>query len=482
MSEGPDIHRIDEYRWELPRQGGMRVPGVIYADETLMKSIMQDKSLQQVMNVAHLPGILRASLAMPDIHWGYGFPIGGVAAFDLEEGIISPGGVGYDISCGVRLMRSHLTEEEVRPRLKELVRELFQQIPTGVGSGGAIPRLSRGELTAVCREGSRWAIGKGFGWPEDGERIEDEGAVPEADPHQVSDRAFERGKDQIGTLGSGNHFLEMDVVETVFEKATAEAFGLFEGQVVVLVHCGSRGFGYQVCDDYLRRLGSEMTRLGIQVPDRQLACVPFRSQPGQDYYHGMSAAVNYARANRQVITHLARRAWMKVFQRSAKDLGLALVYDVSHNVAKIEEYEVKGKRRKVCVHRKGATRAFPAGHPDIPECYRAVGQPVFIPGDMGRASYVLVGTQRAMEETWGSTCHGAGRIMSRTKAVRESRGRSIERELEAQGVIVMAKGRGTLAEEMPQAYKNVQDVVDVVEASGISKKVAKLRPIGVIKG
>lgn len=477
-----NIKKIDNYRWEVTKTGCMNVPGIVYSDEKLLKLIEADKSLEQVANVACLPGIIKYSLAMPDIHWGYGFPIGGVAAFDYDNGVISPGGVGYDINCGVRLLKTDISAKDARPKIKELLFKLFNEVPTGVGSSGAINKLSVEEMKKVCEKGAKWAVEKGFGDKEDLERIEEYGVLDGANTDNVSPRAFERGRDQVGTLGSGNHFLEIDIVEKIFNERIADVFGLKEGYIAVLIHTGSRGFGYQICDDYLVRLKNAQGKYGLNPPDRQLACAPIKSREGQDYYSAMACAVNYARANRQVISSLVKNVFEKFFGLSFRKLGMYTVYDVAHNIAKFEEHEVDGVKKKLCVHRKGATRAFPAGHPQVPEIYKNTGQPVLIPGDMGRSSYVLVGTEKAMNETFGSTCHGAGRVMSRTEAVKRGKGRSISNELEQQGVIVLAKDKGTLAEEMPSAYKSVDDVVNVVDKSGISMKIVRLVPIGVIKG
>jgi tRNA-splicing ligase RtcB len=478
------LRQIDDYRWELPAdyKAGMRVPGRIYASPALLDAIAQDQALEQVANVACLPGIVRYSLGMPDIHWGYGFPVGGVAAMRVDDGVISPGGIGFDINCGVRLIRTDLTEDEVRPRLKPLVDTLFRAVPSGVGGEGPV-RLRKGELDQVLADGARWAIHRGYGWPEDVEVIEEGGALASADPAMVSDRARERGAEQLGTLGSGNHFLEVQVVDHVYDAQVAAAFGLRErGQVVVFLHCGSRGLGHQVCQDYLREMDAAGKRYGISLPDRQLACAPLRSPEGQAYFKAMSCAANFAWANRQCITHAVREAFAKVFGRPARELGMYLVYDVSHNIAKIEEYDVDGRRVRVCVHRKGATRAFPPGHPDLPARYRATGQPVLIPGDMGRYSYVTVGAEAAMAETFGSTCHGAGRMLSRGAAKRELRGVDVVAELAKRGIVVRAQDRALLAEEASIAYKDVADVVAVTAGAGIALRVARLRPIGVVKG
>ena len=459
----------------------MRVPGRIYTSAAMIKEGNIDEAFQQVANVATLPGILKASMAMPDIHWGYGFPIGGVAAFDWESGVISPGGVGYDINCGVRLASTSLVEKEVKLKIEDLVNALYTNIPSGIGSTGPL-KLSAKEQKKVVRQGSRWVVQQGFGEEEDILHTEDNGCMENADPETVSDRALERGKNQLGTLGSGNHFLEIGVVEAVYQKEIADRFGLFQGQVTLMIHSGSRGFGYQVCDDFLSSMAKKIGSLGFDLPDRQLACAPIQSDAGMRYYNAMACAANYAWANRQMLLHKSREVFQNVFRMGPKDLKMNLVYDVCHNIAKKETHVINGKKQFVCVHRKGATRSFAPGHPALPEKYRNVGQPILIPGDMGRASYVLVGTDKAMEETFGSTCHGAGRVLSRKAAKKASKGRSINRELEDKGILVRWTGRSTLAEEMPEAYKDVSQVVEVVHNAGISKKVVKLRPIGVIKG
>jgi tRNA-splicing ligase RtcB len=483
MSNPEKIHleKIDDYRWKIPRTGKMRVDGVIYADEYLLQGIHEDESLKQVANVAHLPGIQVYSLAMPDIHWGYGFPIGGVAAFDWQEGVISPGGVGYDINCGVRLLATNLSTPDLREKIKRLVNALYQNIPSGVGSEGAL-RLSAQELREVLKQGSTWAVKNGYGRPEDVEHTEDRGCMEGANPAVISERAMDRGRPQLGTLGSGNHFLEVGFVEEIYDPEVARIFGLRKDQVTVLIHSGSRGLGYQICDDFLKKMGERVRQLGLELPDRQLACDFVRSSTGQDYLSGMACAANYAWVNRQMLMHWTREVFEQFFQMGPKELGMRLVYDVCHNIAKREFHTIAGELREVCVHRKGATRAFPAGHPDVPEDYRSVGQPVFIPGDMGRYSYVLVGTEGAMKETFGSTCHGAGRVQSRTQAKKANKGRPLHRELEDHGIFVMAASRGILAEEAPEAYKDVSRVVEVVHRAGISRKVAKIRPWGVVKG
>ena len=479
---GP-LEQLDEYRWRIPESysRGMRVPGLIFSDEKLLRDIRTDQSLQQVANVAHLPGIMQASMAMPDIHWGYGFPIGGVAAMDVKAGVVSPGGVGYDINCGVRLVRTDLTVEEVQPKLRTLVASLFNDIPCGVGMSGDI-RVSKQDAGRLLTQGSRWVVSKGYGVAADLAHTESEGCLDGADPSAVSERALQRGHDQLGTLGSGNHFLEVQAVETIHDGEAADVLGLFEGQVTVMIHSGSRGFGYQICDDYLDVTAGAMSQYDIHVPDRQLACAPIDSDEARAYLGAMRCAANYAWANRQCLMHLSRLTFERVFGQSWEQLGMRLVYDVAHNIAKFERHRVDGEERLVCVHRKGATRAFPPNHPEVPEDYRAIGQPVIIPGDMGRNSYVLVGTEQAMLESFGSCCHGAGRVMSRSEAVRKAAGRSIEEELERQGIIVMGRGRKGIAEEQPSAYKDVNDVVNVVHKAGLAKRVVRLRPLGVIKG
>jgi len=475
------LRRLDEFRWEVPKEGAMRVPGIIYASEKLMKAMGQDESPRQVANVAQLPGIVKHSLAMPDMHWGYGFPIGGVAAFDMEGGVVSPGGVGYDINCGCRLMVTNLRQQEARPQIAKIVNALFHHVPSGVGSRGAL-KLPRSEEKKVLAEGARWAVKNGYGSQGDLDSMEDGGCLAGADPDAVSERALERGKDQVGTLGSGNHFLEVEIVEEIFDRDAASALGIEAGQVAVMVHSGSRGLGHQVCDDYLAKLVKHVDRLGIALPDRQLACAYIRSPEGQQYLSAMACAANYAWANRQMLMHWTGEALERALGLSPRELGMRLVYDVCHNIAKIEEHVVDGNKMTLCVHRKGATRAFPPGHPALPAKYRKSGQPVLIPGDMGTGSYVLVGTEKAMEETFGSTCHGAGRVLSRAAAIKASKGRAIRREMEDRGVLVMAAAKGTLAEEIPEAYKDIDEVVNVVHGAGLSRKVAKLKAIGCIKG
>jgi tRNA-splicing ligase RtcB len=477
------LEKLDAYRWRIPKEymPGMKVPGIIFSDEKMLKSILKDNAAQQVANAAHLPGIVKASMAMPDIHWGYGLPIGGVVATDIEEGgVITPGGVGYDINCGVRLIRTDLEEKDIKPRLKELIDSLFAKVPTGVGSTGKIQVGPKDEKDIMLK-GAGWMVGRGFGWAGDLENCEEKGAIKGADPSMVSTRAFERGSDQSGTLGSGNHFVEVQVVDEVFREDLAAAFGIKKGQITVMIHTGSRGFGHQICSEYAEDMVKLLGMFKIVLPDRQLSCAPVKSTEGQAYLGAMRAAANYAWANRQAITHLVREAFSEALSQKPEKMGMRLVYDVAHNIAKIEDHEIDGKVRKLCVHRKGATRAFPPGHPDLPEAYKKAGQPVIIPGDMGRCSYLLAGTEGA-KETFYSTCHGAGRLLSRTAAVKMMRGRPIVRELADRGIIVRAQERETLSEEASEAYKNVSDVVDIVEGAGISVKVARMRPVGVIKG
>lgn len=476
------IEKVSDFKWRIPKQGKMRVDGIVYASEKLLKGLTEDQSLQQVANVAHLPGIVKYSIAMPDIHWGYGFPIGGVAAFRMEDGVISPGGVGYDINCGVRLLRSDIPKQQALAKARELVAALFQNIPTGVGSHRKDLKLSHGEMKKMAREGARWAFSQGFGYAEDIEHIEERGTIPQADPQEVSPRAFERGRDQLGTLGSGNHFVEVGYVDEIFDPEAAEALGLAKDHVTVIVHTGSRGFGYQICDDYLKVMDSATRRYGIELPDRQLACAPIQSDEGQRYFRAMACGANFAFNNRQIITHWVRETFEKIFGMGPRDHGLRTIYDVCHNIAKIEKHTLDGQEKSLCIHRKGATRAFPPGHESLPDDYRRLGQPVLVPGDMGRYSFVLVGTPTAYSETFGTSCHGAGRVLSRHAAKKVARGRSIVKELEAKGIQIMADGYGTIVEEMPEAYKDVADVVEVVHQAGIGKKVARLRPFCVIKG
>ena len=481
MRERPALERIDAFRWRVPMRGEMRTEGLIFASPGQVVELERDESVVQVANVACLPGIVGPSIAMPDIHWGYGFPIGGVAAFDLDAGVVSPGGVGYDINCGVRLLEVPLGVADARPRLRELADELFRAVPSGVGSARSDLRLNEGQLDRVLSGGARRVVEMGFGQAADLDAIEAGGRLREADPSRVSRRARERGRDQLGTLGSGNHFVEVQWVDETYDHAAAAALGLEEGAVTVLVHTGSRGLGHQTCDDHLDVMLASARAHGIRLPDPQLCCAPLGSPEADAYWGAMNAAANFAFANRQLITHHVRRALGAVFGAEVAE-GVRVVYDVAHNIAKIEEHEVGGRRRRVCVHRKGATRAFPPGHDELAPRFRALGQPVLVPGDMGRYSFVLVGTERAAAETFSSCCHGAGRRLSRHAAQRAARARDVRAELAGAGILVRAASRATVDEEMPEAYKDVADVVDVVAGAGIGRKVARLRPLAVVKG
>jgi tRNA-splicing ligase RtcB len=475
-----DVEQLDSHRWRVRRTGGMRTEGLIFADAELMHDLEGDQCIQQVVNVAHLPGIVGPSIAMPDIHWGYGFPIGGVAAFDETDGVVSPGGVGYDINCGVRLLTTPLTVEELRPKLALLADDLYRNIPSGVGSSRSDLKLSKAELDRVLELGAEWAIERGFGSDRDLECIEAGGRL-DADPGCVSDRAKQRGRNQVGTVGSGNHFVEVGYVDEVYQPDVAPLLNLSPGRVTVFIHSGSRGLGYQVCDDYLDTMVRASARYSIELPDKQLCCAPLGSREAKDYLGAMNAAANYAFANRQLMSHYARRSLGTVFSPDVAN-ETELVYDVAHNIAKFETHEIQGRRRRVCVHRKGATRAFPPGHPELADRYRNTGQPVLIPGDMGRYSFVLTGTAGAYAETFGSTCHGAGRRMSRHQAKKVARPRNVPKELERQGILIRAASRRTVDEEIPEAYKDVAKVVDVVDGAGIGRKVARLRPVAVVKG
>jgi tRNA-splicing ligase RtcB len=480
MPEKIQLESIDRLRHRIPRdeRRGMRSDVIVYASESILEQIRGDLSLEQAMNVATLPGIVGPSLAMPDIHQGYGFPIGGVAAMDYEKGVVSPGGVGFDINCGVRLVRTSLTSGEVRPRLRDLVNQVFRDIPCGTGGAGHI-QLDQKQLNEVLVKGARWAVDNGYGDQSDIEYCEEGGRLEGADPGHVSERAKERGLPQLGTLGSGNHFLEIQYVESIHDAEAARAMHLGEGQVVVLIHCGSRGLGHQVCTDYLAQMGAAMKRYNISLADRQLASVPIQSPEGQAYLGAMRAAANFAWANRQVILHFLRGSIRQLF---GKGVQMNLVYDVCHNIAKRERHVVDGKKRDVLVHRKGATRAFPPGHRAIPAAYRKIGQPVLIPGSMGTASWVLTGAAGAMQETFGSVCHGAGRLMSRTAARKGRDTREVLRKLEEAGILARSETRDGILEEIPEAYKDVDEVIEVVHQAGLARKVARLRPMGVIKG
>ncbi len=479
------LKKISNYLWEIPSslRDDMRVPARIYATEKMLEQIFEDRSLWQLVNVATLPGILKYSLAMPDIHEGYGFPIGGVAAMDAKKGVISPGGVGYDINCGVRILTSHFSYSELAPHILDLTNQINRDVPSGVGRGGRIV-LDETAMTRVLEGGAKHLVSQGYGVKEDLERAEEGGCLAGADANLVSKHAKDRGRDQLGTLGSGNHFLEIQKVEKIFLPEVAKAFGLYENQITVMIHTGSRGLGHQVCTDYVRTMNAKIPEWGIKLPDRELACAPLDSSEGQNYFKAMAAAANFAWANRQMITHIVRKAWEKVLAAKgvSGNYGLNLVYDVAHNIAKFEEHEIDGKKIKVCMHRKGATRAFGPGRVELPKIYREIGQPVLIPGSMGTASYVLVGTNEAMVESFGSTCHGSGRRMSRAEAKRRVSGATLRKELEEKGVILRCPSLSGLIEEAPIAYKDIDEIVEVVDRAGLAKRVVRLRPLAVVKG
>jgi len=476
------LQRIDANSWRIPREGPMHTDGIVFADDRLMENLKDDRCLEQVANVACMPGIVGPSIGMPDIHWGYGFPIGGVASFDLDEGVISPGGVGYDINCGVRLLSTNLLIDDVRDRVPTFVQRLFQNVPSGVGKARKDLRLASKDFRKLATTGAQWAISKGFGDASDLEYIEEGGCLEGAEFELVSDRAFERGRAQVGTIGSGNHFVELGFVDEVYEPEVAERIGLQMNGVTVIIHTGSRGFGYQICDDYLRVLNRAASRPRIDLPDRQLCCAPLRSDEGKRYLAAMSCGANFAFANRQVITHWVRETFEGAWGLTPREHGVRIVYDVCHNIAKVEKHMIDGSEKKVCVHRKGATRAFPAGHPEVPSAYQHVGQPVLVPGDMGRYSYVLVGNENSPDFTFASCCHGAGRRLSRKKSLAATKNRKIAQELKEKGIHVAAASRRTIDEEFPEAYKDVAEVVDVVHGANLATKVARLRPVGVIKG
>lgn len=483
MYKGP-LKKVDKYIWEIPTSYNpkMRVPSRIFSDEILMEKMKNDLTLEQSTHVAQLPGIYKASIVLPDGHQGYGFPIGGVAAFDYDDGIVSPGGVGYDINCGVRVLRTNLTVEEVRPKLKQLINELFRLVPSGVGSKGQV-RLTFAELDAVAQDGALWAVKKGYGWEEDIEFCEENGHIDFANPEKVSQTAKQRGVSQLGSLGSGNHFLEIQVVDKIFDDKVAKIFGIYqEGQITVMIHTGSRGFGHQICSDYLKLLVRARDKYKLHFPHHELSHVPIHSTEGQNYLQAMAAAANFAWANRQMITHWVREGFENVLNKKASDLDMHLIYDVAHNIAKIEEHKVNGATKKVIVHRKGATRAFPKGHSQIPKAYQSVGQPVLIPGSMGTASYILVGAPTSMELTFGSTAHGAGRLLSRMAAKKRFWGSTVKDELGKKGIFVKAATLRVISEEAPNAYKDVDRVVKVSHDVGIAKLVVRLKPLGVAKG
>ncbi len=484
MVQKSDLVRIDKYVWEVPKsyRSDMKVPARIYASEKLLDMAFRDQTMEQLVNTAAMPGVVKWVLVMPDAHQGYGPPIGGVVPTRYPDGVISPGAVGYDINCGVRLMVSDLVAEEVQEEIGGLISALFRNIPAGVGKGGGARKVSAHEMDQVLVKGAAWAVKAGYGRPEDLERLEEGGAMDGADPAAVSPRAKQRGGPQLGTLGSGNHFIEIQVVEQIYDEQVARSFGLFEGQLAVSIHSGSRGLGHQVCSDYVQSLQAAVKKYKIQLPDRQLVCAPLNTPEGRSYFGAMVSAANYAWANRQCMAHLARQSFEEILAGKVRDFDLHTVYDVAHNIAKIEEHVVDGKKMRLCVHRKGATRAFGPGHPAVTPVYRAVGQPVLVPGDMGTASYVLVGTVDAMEESFGTSCHGAGRTMSRTAAKKKIHGGTLRQELEAQGIRVRAGSLAGLAEEAPDAYKDIDAVIEVVHGAGLARKVARLRPLAVMKG
>lgn len=478
-----DFRQINPYLYEIPvtHREDMRVPARFYADSVLLEYALEDKSLVQLANTATLPGTVAYTLAMPDIHQGYGFPIGGVVATRVPDGVISPGGVGYDINCGVRLLATRISRQDIAPYLDALATQLQRNVPHGVGRGGEFV-LNRKELEQVARKGARWALEQGYATEKDLEHTEENGRIDGADPGKISPRAYDRARDQLGTLGSGNHFVEVDMVEEIFDETAAERMGLFPGQIVAQIHSGSRGFGHQVCTDYVARFQRVVHQYNIVLPDRELVCAPLNSPEGQDYLAAMNGAANFAFANRQIMTHLIRRSFEEALAGKVDDYEVRQIYDIAHNIAKIEEHEVDGRRMKVCVHRKGATRAFGPGAPGLPEVYRDIGQPVLVPGSMGTASWVLVGTEGSMAQTFGSTCHGAGRMLSRSEAKRRVQGGELRRELESQGIRVRAGSLSGLAEEAPEAYKDVDRVIEIVHGAGIARKVARLVPVIVVKG
>jgi tRNA-splicing ligase RtcB len=483
MMRKQDFKRVSDYIWEVPAtfRDDMRAPARLYASDELLEAALDDQSVDQLVNTATLPGLVRYALAMPDIHQGYGFPIGGVIASRTKDGIISPGGVGYDINCGVRVLASNLAYDQVRPHLPDLATRLFQNCPSGVGKEGSL-KIGSKQFERLLHDGAEWALKEGHAQPKDVDRTEEQGRLRWADAGKVSKRAWERGISQVGTLGAGNHFIEVDIIDEVFDEEAAAAMGLVQGNIAVQIHCGSRGFGHQVCTDYVRDFQSAIHKYGISLPDRQLICAPFDSPEGQSYFGAMCAAANYAFANRQVLAVHIRRSFEEVLAGKIKGWQLEQVYDIAHNMAKVEKHEVDGKLVEVVVHRKGATRAFGPGFEGLPEEYRAIGQPVLVPGSMGTASWILVGTPGSMAQTFGSTCHGAGRTMSRSKAKQTIRGERLREELEHSGIKVRAGSMPGLAEEAPQAYKDVDEVVKVVSGAGIARKVARMVPVAVIKG
>lgn len=481
--DGP-LNQIDEFRYEIPKsyKHGMRTDGLIYADSKMMKSVVRDNAPEQVANVATLPGILKKSMAMPDIHWGYGFPIGGVAGMDMDKGVISPGGVGYDINCGVRMLTTNFSVKDVTPKLKQLIDAMFTNVPSGLGSKGKV-RVDSRTLTQVLERGAQWAVDSGYGWEEDLGHLEENGCLKGADSSKVSQKAIDRGKSQLGSLGAGNHFLEVQRVDEIRNKEAAKKMGVNEiDQITVMIHTGSRGCGHQIASDYIRKMEVAYRKYGISLPDRQLACAPIDSPEARDYFSAMACAANFAWTNRQMILHWVRESFEQVFDRKAEEIGLRVIYDVAHNIAKFEEHEFNGTRKKVCVHRKGATRAFGPDRPEILSKYRDIGQPVLIPGDMGTHSFLLLGTDTAMKETFGSTCHGAGRVMSRRQATRTFRANQVRSQLQRKGIYIHAASMKGIVEEAPDAYKDILNVVRVADGAGISSIVARMSPLGVVKG
>jgi len=480
--KGHTIDKISEAIWEIPQSDGMSSSARFYATQKMLPQIFKDNALTQLINVAHLPGIQKYAMAMPDIHYGYGFPIGGVAAFELDDGIISPGGVGYDINCGVRFCRTNLTYDDIKDQVENIVKGLYRYVPSGVGSSGAIKKLNQNEENEVMTKGAQWAIEKGFGETDDLGHTENFGCMEQANPDRISERARKRGLDQVGTLGSGNHFLEIGIIDEIYDAPLAEKLDVRLDQVIVMVHSGSRGFGYQICDDFLHEMVTKLSDLPFHIPDKQLACMPFRSELGQRYFQAMCCAANYAWANRQVLMSLAKKAIMKSLSISDHALGFKLIYDVCHNIAKLERHNVYGIEKMLCVHRKGATRAFGPGREELSDEYKDIGQPVIIPGDMGTHSYLLIGTEKAMTESFGSCCHGAGRVLSRSAAKRSFSFHEVKNKLQKQGIVVWSVQKNTLVEESPDTYKNVSDVVEAVEIAGLAKRIVRTRPLGVLKG
>jgi tRNA-splicing ligase RtcB len=482
LSKEIELKQITKNLWEIPKQGGMIVPGRVYLSSEMLNSTKYDEAIKQLMNVAYLPGIQKYSLAMPDIHWGYGFPIGGIAAIDYETGVVSPGGVGYDINCGVRLAATNLSIKEIRPKIPGLINSLYSNIPVGVGANSAIKKLDKSEIKKLLALGSKWAVNNDMGTDEDLKYTEEGGVFENCSSEFISEKAIERGLDQVGTLGAGNHFIEIGVVDEIYNTEAAEVLRLFPGQIVILIHTGSRGLGYQICEDSIRMLMKSINKFGINIPDKQLICAPIKSNEGQQYLTSMQCAANYAWVNRQVIMHLAMKSFLESLGLKKRDLDFYLIYDVCHNIAKIENHNIDGIEKKLLVHRKGATRAFSPNHISLPDKYKQIGQPVLVPGDMGTCSYITLGTSTAMKTAFGSSCHGAGRNLSRTKALEQSKGRNIVNELARSGILLKAKSNKTIAEEMPDAYKNISEIVDILAQENITIKVAKFKPVGVIKG